>query len=184
MVSAKLAKKTKVIRENGGEKRFSPVHIPKSIKQRINNRRKMARELRKMKEGSEERKKKEEEYLAEKVSVAKDARKFRVKRWHEAVHEAMESLHNGNSDRFWHWICTMCGKRGMEKAAAPIKDPSSGRILTNPKEIRDAWASHYEKLASDETGHSKDKEYWERKVDGVDKAELWDQRSNHLASNH
>lgn len=62
-----------------------------------------------------------------------------------------------------------------------------GVLLLTIEEIRERWREHYGGLASDETGHSRDMEYWEKLdpeetrntvIDGINdpivRTEVWD----------
>ena len=46
----------------------------------------------------------------------------------------------------------------------PIRD-EHGKMLTSDVEIREAWRRHYQRLAEDVTEHSKNRKYWDLKIE-------------------
>jgi hypothetical protein len=50
------------------------------------------------------------------------------------------------------------------KGVQPIRD-KSGNLLSDKAEIEKAWCDHYQSLAADVTGHSKDEDYWKSRVE-------------------
>ena len=75
------------------------------------------------------------------------------------------------------------GWRGLKKLAKPnfsvsrntiIKD-KNGQDILSPSDQLNRWAEHYEELASDVTGHSLNRSYWERVLCSIHHNELtWD----------
>ena len=67
----------------------------------------------------------------------------------------------------WKWAASVAGwreGRARQEGVQPIMD-EHGRLLTDPPEIDAAWSRHYERLAADGTGHSKNRSHWRHKVE-------------------
>ena len=94
-------------------------------------------------------------------SMARAERNKRYKKW---VEKSIEYISNNDSREYWRWIKTFVPlinrNRKQNVARMPVKHPDNGELVNDSKGIVLANALHYGRLASDITGHSKDRIYW------------------------
>lgn len=78
------------------------------------------------------------------------------------VHRAHTNM-SRDPKEFWRFAKSLGGWRadGSTLGLTPVKDPSrENTLVTDKVGIVDLWRLHYEGLAADGTGHSKDPEHW------------------------
>jgi exonuclease III len=107
------------------------------------------------------------DYLRARKECHKVVRQERKEKWLSSVEEGLSLAHAGKFKYFWRWIKSFW-EQSSRTAVTPIQDPESGELLVTPEEIAQKWAEHYGGLAADVTGHSRDREYWARKMEGVE----------------
>jgi hypothetical protein len=105
-------------------------------------------------------------YLRQKKQVRKEIREYSKGKWLESIRSAVKNLKGSNSAQAWHWLkrCIGKGKEASNESVKPIAN-EDGRLLLDADEIKDRWARHFQALAADPTGHSRDKSYWENSVE-------------------
>jgi hypothetical protein len=82
------------------------------------------------------------------------------KRWHKQIMKAhAQMLHRPRE--FWQFSSRHGGwqTKGAPAGLQPVYD-TDGLLLTTLPDIVQRWASHYEELGTDVTGHSQDEDYW------------------------
>ena len=104
-------------------------------------------------------------YLRQKKQVRKEIRDYSKEKWLESIRSAVKNLKGSNSAQAWNWLkrCIGKGKEASNESVKPITN-EDGRLLLDADEIKDRWARHFQALAADPTGHSRDKSYWENSV--------------------
>lgn len=104
-------------------------------------------------------------YLRQKKQVKKEIRDYSRKKWLDSIRTAVKNLKGSNSALSWRWLkrCIGKGKESSNDSVKPITH-EDGRLLLDSDEIKDRWARHFQALAADPTGHSRDKSYWENSV--------------------
>lgn len=103
--------------------------------------------------------------------------------WKRCIMRGMKLHADMNSDKasckeFWNWLQLLVrrGKDTNSGAGLVIKDPESGVVTAQAHESLKVWERHFKKISSDDTGHSKDAQYWE----GMGEMKL--KQCNHLAN--
>jgi hypothetical protein len=95
-----------------------------------------------------------------KRSSRKAIQRTNSKRWHKQIMQAhAQMLHRPRE--FWQFS-SRHGRwqtKGAPAGLQPIYD-ADGSLLTNLPDIVRRWATHYEVLGTDVTGHSQDEAYW------------------------
>jgi RNase P protein component len=99
-------------------------------------------------------------YSDAKKHSRKAIQRTNTKRWHKQIYKAhAQMLHRPRE--FWQFS-SRHGRwqtKGAPAGLQPIYD-ADGSLLTNLPDIVRRWASHYEELGTDVTGHSQDEDYW------------------------
>jgi hypothetical protein len=81
--------------------------------------------------------------------------------WYKTIREAHVNMRE--QPRYnWRWASATDGWCQKSSAAGiqPVLGPD-GQLLTASTDIHHAWGLHYVALATDETGHSQDAQYWD-----------------------
>ena len=106
-------------------------------------------------------------YQCQRKTTAGLAKKERKIRWAKSVVGASD-LTTLNSRNRWQWMTSTAGWRRRDRSDTlnPVRN-SDGVLQLDGPEIREVWRSHFGRLASDVTGHSQDKDYWERTLPGI-----------------
>ena len=93
-------------------------------------------------------------------------RKDKRDRWNKALGKAADDMRNNPRD-YWRWAAGLGGWKRKEGTSGvqPIRHPDTGEILTHEGAIRDAWATHFERLAADPTGNSRERTKWRAWMD-------------------
>lgn len=106
-------------------------------------------------------------YQCQRKTTASLACKERKIRWAKGVVKASDLTTPTSRDR-WQWMTSTAGWRRRDRSDTlnPVRD-SDGVLQLDGPEIREVWRSHFGKLASDITGHSQDRDYWERTLPGI-----------------
>ncbi len=93
-------------------------------------------------------------------TAIKAIRRARGKAWYRQIYKAQaQMLHRPRE--FWQWSAQY-GRWRTKGAPAGLQPVYSreGTLLTSLPDIVQRWASHYEELGRDITGHSRDEAYW------------------------
>jgi exonuclease III len=104
-----------------------------------------------------------------KAAVREDSKR----RWLAFVSRGTRLLVDGRQPRaFWQWMRSITGrgKRYSHSVSPLMRD--DGQLLLDPQDILAEWASHYERLGRDETGHSRDFQYWSGLGGPLDEGDL------------
>jgi hypothetical protein len=115
------------------------------------------------------------EYEAMRKEAAESIRRDREERRRRAIVEGVTCM-TVDPKASWRWAADVGGWKGERTSGVgvqPILD-ERGKMLTNPEEIHEAWSRHYQRLATDETGHSKSWLHWVPKVEDWDMPHLSD----------
>lgn len=82
-------------------------------------------------------------------------------RWEKALGKAADDMRNNPRD-FWKWAAGLGGwrRKGAISGVQPVRHPDTGELLTHEGAIRDAWATHFGRLADDPTGNSRNPSKW------------------------
>lgn len=86
------------------------------------------------------------------------------------VKEVGYAYSEGDTKAVWNWVAKLKTNSKAITGVQPVRG-NDGQLITVPEKILQAWSSHFAKLAADETGHSRDAEFWRGKVP-VFRAEL------------
>ena len=104
-------------------------------------------------------------YLRHKKQVQREIHEYSRKRWLDSIRTAVKNLKGSNSALAWKWLKRCIGKE-MDSSNETVKPIAheDGRLLLDADEVKDRWARHFQGLAADPSGHSRDKSYWETSV--------------------
>ena len=127
--------------------------FPRKIKRLAQKRRALLKKRHDGKELSEE-----EKSLMKKCQRA--IRKYKEEERVREIRNGIQAQLQNDSRRLWQWIEKQLYQEKCRKAMV-IKDPITGKLCTDEREVADLWASHYRMLGSKGEGHSKDASYWE-----------------------
>lgn len=79
--------------------------------------------------------------------------------WLRFVSQGAQHLRDHQLREFWCWARQVMG-RSRHRMSSVLVLPGSGRLTADPREQLEAWAQHYQSIAADETGHSRDFAMW------------------------
>ena len=137
--------------------------LKKRIANAINARGRLHERAKRSTVGSEENRKAWEQHSAKAEQVRKMVRDDRRREWRRALKRVCGQLRH-NPREFWQWTSRVAGwrKRNSMAGVQPVQHPDSGQLLTEATTIRDAWKTHYGRLAADITGNSQTGTKWTR----------------------
>ena len=138
-------------------------HISRKTKKAIAERRRRYRELRSAEDDALVDQLRAE-YQQAKGEATRLARGDRMASWQRYVRKAADLCQSNRPRELWQWVqgFTGRGKNSGPQAVQPVIDPASKKLVTDPAAIAEVWGKHYEKLATDETGHSRDRQHWQQ----------------------
>lgn len=88
--------------------------------------------------------------------------------WSNFIRVGADKLGEHQMREYWQWARMVMGKSRVRATAGNlIIDPQSGRLISEPESVMRAWANHYQSLAADVTGHSRDFEYWQHQFANI-----------------
>ena len=80
--------------------------------------------------------------------------------WQEKLRKVVSSFRSSRSREAWKWVKNFCGRsRGQVAATGPFRE--GNQWLHSPEDVLAGWTRHFEKLASDADGLSRNEEAWE-----------------------
>jgi exonuclease III len=91
-------------------------------------------------------------------------RSDKTKSWNKHVADVAEAHRGGDTKALWKWVRSLRADGADLSGVKAVRDPASGQLVTDPEAILGTWAKHYARLAEDETGHSRDQNYWTDKL--------------------
>jgi len=104
-------------------------------------------------------------YRAKRAETTRMCKADQRARWCKAVVQAFEDR-SSDPKELYRWANDVGNwkKKSSTQGVIPIRT-NEGVLVTNPVEIGNAWKHHYQILASDITGHSRDQGYWEGRLE-------------------
>ena len=107
-------------------------------------------------------------YLKCKATVRKAIKIASDKSWLHRAIKGSKILTQRDSRGFWRWMNDTChqGRRGNLDYGPLLYPHDTQRMAYQPKEKLRVWKQHYNGLAADVTGHSRDVQYWSERFPG------------------
>ena len=107
------------------------------------------------------------QYQASVVKAAEEIKLEKTKQYQAYINEATSMVDRQNFKKFFKWCKGFKnGKKSLSsrsQSMTPMRN-SSGELVMDPDGILNVWASHFEALAKDSTGHSKKRDFWEARM--------------------
>jgi len=130
--------------------------LPKHVSALIDKRCKIFAKLKRVRRSSPEYGRLKREYDRLRGAAKAAFKSHRSKQWRRSLGSASRCM-SYEPRRFWKWASSMAGWRRKDEhvGAQPVRDPRTGRLVTDAEGISEAWGLHYQQLAKDVTGNSR-----------------------------
>lgn len=131
------------------------------LRQAIKRRTDLFQEAKKCAPGSEDAQKLWMSYDEARTRTRELVKDDKRVRWGKALGKAADNMRN-NPREYWKWAAGLAGWKLKEatNGMQPVRHPDTQEVLTQEGPIRDAWALHFERLAADPTGNSRNPTKW------------------------
>ncbi|CAN0507827.1 unnamed protein product, partial [Ectocarpus sp. 12 AP-2014] len=131
------------------------------IARAIDDRGRLHRKAKKVRGSASRRKAAWEAYEVAKEKASRLIRADRRRTWTKALETASRQMRT-DPKAFWHFTSGVAGWKRKDSTGGlqPVKHPDTGVLLTGAADISAAWKTHYERLAADVTGNSRQPDKW------------------------